>query len=355
MQNIADAHIHIRFSRYADIERMLDDISTVGVTRAALMSLPYRGAAENLAVLDAKSRYKKMDVRSFGGIHLTDRYAAYKPEVTAGKLLDMGCDGFKIMYSPDIARFFKFSLDDKRFDALFSLLEERNAPVNIHVADPETFWDDPNKYGHVSFPSKQSMYDSVENVLKRHKKLRVVFAHFYFLSKMPEEAVRIMETYPNVYFDLTPGVEMYRNFDNNLDFWREFFPKYKHRIIFGTDSNTIKKCNKELELLVYRKLTESTGLFTQNCYGRDLTVRGLALDDDTVDCICRRNFIDFIGEKPAAVDSNAVKECAERILFDLEHEPYDPWYIAGGEIIPDLKKDPEQNTVREVCRRIIAG
>nr|MBQ4318885.1 amidohydrolase family protein [Clostridia bacterium] len=198
MKNIADAHLHIRFSRYDTIERMLDDISTVGVNRAALMSLPYRGVAENLAVLDAKVRYKKMDVRAFGGMHLTDRYAAVKPEIQAAKLLDMGCDGFKIMYSPDTARFFKFSLDDEKYDALFSLLEERNTPVNIHVADPETFWDDPNKYGHPSFPSKQSMYESVENVLKRHPKLRVVFAHFYFLSNMPNEAVRIMETYPNV-------------------------------------------------------------------------------------------------------------------------------------------------------------
>ena len=353
MKNITDSHIHIRFNKYHEIEKMLDDIATVGVNRACLLSLPYRGAAQNVAVLYTKLKYTKYPVYSFGGLHLTDRYAAYAPEVQAKALLDMGCDGFKIMNSPDTQRFTGLALDNPYYEKLFALLEERSTPVNIHVADPETFWDEGKQYCDASFPRKAQQYESIFNVLDRHPGLRVTFAHFFFLSNFPDEAARVLDKYPNVRFDLTPGVEMYQNFDTHLGEWREFFVKYKKRILFGTDSNTIKKCNKELQMLVYRKLTESTDLFTQNCYGRDFVVHGLALDDDTVDCICRTNFTDFVGESTKPVDKEMLLSCINRILCDLRDKPEDEYYVKGYDFIADLKKDPEQMNAWHFCRHAL--
>lgn len=351
--NITDSHIHIRFTRYHEIERMLDNIADVGVNRACLLSLPYRGAAENVAGLYAKLKYTKYPVYSFGGLHLTDRYAAYAPEVTVKALLDMGCDGIKIMNSPDTSRFMGRGLSDARYEKMFALLEELGTPINIHVADPETFWDEGKQYHDPSFPSKQWLYDDIFNVLDRHPGLRVTFAHFFFLSNFPEEAARVMDKYPNVRFDLTPGVEMYLNFDTQLDEWREFFVKYKKRILFGTDCNTMKASNKDLVRLVYRKLTESTGLFTQKCYGRDYVVHGLELDADTVDCICRTNFDDFAGLSPKAVDKEMLLMGINRILCDLRDNPHDEYYIKGYEFIPGLADDPDQRNAWHFCRHAL--
>ena len=357
MHKIADSHIHIRFCKDEDIIKMLDDMASVGVTATCILPLPYRGAAENLAALYHKLTYKKMDVRAFGALHTSDRYAALPPEVQAEALLDLGCDGFKIMNCPEHRKFFEHGINDKRYEKMFALFEERRTPVTIHVSDPEEWWrpwTPGSNFSAEGYPTRQQMYDEMFEVLDKHPKLKVSFAHFFFLSNCPFEAERVMEKYPNVYFDLTPGTGMYYNFDNNLDFWRNFFTKYSHRILFGTDCNAVKAyTNKELVLLVYRKLTESTDYFTQICYDMKMTVRGLELSDQVVERICYKNFFEFVGKKKA-VNTEKFYEYCERIIHDIETCPHDPYYIKGSEIVPHLKEDPCQNIAVDFCKKRLA-
>ena len=351
MRKIADSHIHIRFVKDDEIVKMLDDIASVGVAEACIQPLPYRGAAENLAALYHKMTYQKINVRAFGGLHLTDRYATIPPEVQAEVLLDLGCDGFKIMNCPSFRKFFKHGINDTRYDKMFTLFEERAIPLCIHVNDPEEFWQPGREFDGDGFPSKQQMYDEIFEVLDKYPGLRVSFAHFFFLSNSPFEAERVMEKYPNVYFDLTPGVEMYYNFDNNLEYWHNFFTRYSHRILFGTDCNTNKAyTNKELELLVYRKLTESHNYFTQLCYNKNFTIRGLNLSDKVAERICYKNYFDFIGEKKS-VNVQKFYEYCERIIHDIETDPFDLYYLAGAQLVPHLKDDPNQNIAINFCKK----
>lgn len=83
MKKFADSHIHYRFMEFDKIENMLDLMSSIGVTDACLLSLPYRGVAENLCGLYWKMKYKKMTMRTFGGPHITDRYCQLPYEVQA--------------------------------------------------------------------------------------------------------------------------------------------------------------------------------------------------------------------------------------------------------------------------------
>ena len=86
MRKIADSHVHIRFTRDEDIARMLDDIASVGVTAVNILSLSYRGVAEDLAALWQKMTRKDLDLRAFGGLHINDRYMNVPPEVQVEKL-----------------------------------------------------------------------------------------------------------------------------------------------------------------------------------------------------------------------------------------------------------------------------
>ena len=235
---------------------------------------------------------------------------------------------------------------------MFQFLEERESPVNIHLADPETFWDVGQEYADSSFPLKSQMYEEAFEMLDKHPRLRVCFAHFMFLSNFPEEAERVMEKYPNVWFDLTPGVEMYYNFDKQIERWQMFFEKYSHRILFGTDCNIVKKCNKELELLVYRKLTEK-GAFSQYCYGKDFNVMGLHLTEETASRICYENYFAFLGREPKPVNVEKFCDCCRRIIDDLDKEPYDEYYVRGGTLIPDLIKDPKQSISYNFCKKAL--
>ena len=338
---IADSHVHAR----CNVElttKLLEDMHSVGVIDACLLALTYNGVAQNLFTLYMKENYKKVSLRAFGGFHVTDRYCTIAPEVQAKTVIDLGADGFKIMFSPDMQKFYGRGIDDVYYDKLFTYLEDNQIPVNVHLADPETFWDNDGNYCDGSFPSKQLMMEQAFNRLHKNPNLKVTFAHFMFLSNQPELAESVMEKYPFIRFDLTPGMEMYFNFDKSLEYWHDFFIKYQNRLLFGTDCNTVKTCNKKLVQLVKRKLTESYNPYVQNCYNQDLTMCGLNLPTDVVNKICYENYFDYLGTTAKPVDKDLFKWVGNKILSDLSQNPYDPYYIKGGQIIKHLQKDPNQ-------------
>ena len=347
-RKIADLHVHFRNMDYEKFTGMLDDIEKEGVTNVGLQSLPYRGAAENLFALYMKLKYEKMSLSAFGGIHITDRYAKIAPEVQVKALWELGCEGIKLMFSPDMERFTGKGIDDPYYDKMFAFLEEKGIPVVIHLADPEEFWNKGERYDDPTLPTKERMYEEAFRMLDRHPRLRVCFAHFMFLSAFPEEALRVMEKYPSLCLDLTPGMEMNINFNKNLDFWRGFFTKYKKRIFFGTDCGPRKNYNRTLENLVYKMLSES-GEFCPNCFHVE-KLCGLGLDADTVKTISYDNYFDFVGKEPRAVNMEMFKSSLERIISDLDNEPYDEYYVRGGELIADLKADPEQRISYNFCK-----
>ena len=87
MKKFADAHIHIRNLKFGEINSMLELMSSLGVTDACILALPYRSAAENLAAIYHKENYKKMTMRAFGGWHVTDRYALISKEELVKNLM----------------------------------------------------------------------------------------------------------------------------------------------------------------------------------------------------------------------------------------------------------------------------
>ena len=350
---IADAHIHTRFADYPRTVKMLDDIRSAGVREACILSLPYRGAAENLYALYVKHKYKKINVRAFGGLHVTDRYSLIDPKVQVQSVLELGCDGIKLMFSPDLQKYYGKGIDHPYYDEMFSFLEENNVPVNVHLADPEEFWQEGKQYADGSFSQKEEMYAQSFRMLDKHPKLRVCFAHFMFLSDFPDEAVRVMEKYENVMFDLTPGVEMYFNFDKCLEFWNEFFEKYNSRLLFGTDSNSIKSVNIDLENLVYRKLTKK-GEFKEKVYGKEYTFKGLGLSEKTVSQICYGNYFEFLGKEPKELNVEKFRLCCKKIIDDLDKETCDDCYIKGCSLISHLGEDPEQRIAYNFCKKALA-
>lgn len=267
-------------------------------------------------------------------------------------MLELGCDGIKLMNDPGIRHHVGYGPNDKKYEKMFEMLQEKGTPINMHVNQPRFFWED-GRVGSECLPFDVT-YKEVMEMLDKFPQLNIVFPHFFFLSDDPDEAVRVMEKYPNVRFDVTPGGEMFINFSKNPEYWHDFFTEYSKRIMFGTDSNSIKSCNAELNQMVYKSLTYSHDEFVQqNVYGRDWHLKGLALNDEVVNRICYENFIDFAGEvKP--VNEEMFYECCNYVLNDIKTNPYDEFYIAGGELISDLKNDPNQKISTDFLERVLS-
>ena len=336
---IADLHLHSRFTDINRANKLLSDIAALGVSDACFQALTYRGMPQNLFMLYLKLKYKGVSVRAFGGIHETDRFKKIPPEKQVRSLIDLGFDGVKLMFSPDIQKYYGRGIDDPYYDKMFSLLEEEELPVLIHIADPKEFWNKGGAYYQKGFCEKEAMHKQALNMLDKHPRLRVCFAHFMFLSDKPDEAVRILEKYPNVYFDLTPGSEMYKSFSKNIPFWRGFFEKYSGRLLFGTDCNPWKNFNEKIELLVYNTLT-SSGEFSVDCYGID-KLSGLSLDTLSVSRIAYENYFAFLGKTARAVNRALLLSYLERVKAELDKDSVDEYFIGDSAIYIDLKNHPD--------------
>jgi hypothetical protein len=250
---VFDSHTHIR--GYHNLADTLDVIEGVkekrGLAGWALMSLTGwdpDSAAQNVLCLASKARYPQC--RIYAGL---DHFYSGIDKGPQGRLsqlkafLAMGFDGLKLIESkPSSRKQIPEGLNAPSYEPMFAYLEEEQIPVTWHVADPEENWDpalcdDYAKahgwfYGDGAHLSLAEIYQEVFQVLERHPRLNLTFAHMFFLSKQLEEADRVMDRYPNVKFDFTPGREMYYNFEKNYAGWRDFFLRRSDRLIFGTDN-----------------------------------------------------------------------------------------------------------------------
>ncbi len=158
-------------------------------------------------------------------------------------------------------------------------------------------------------------------MLTKHPGLRVVFAHFYFLSADLERLGAFLDRWPNVNVDITPGSEMYVNWAAQREKAREFFIRYQDRIFFGTDNlGGRRDPDPELTDASKRKVdamrrvleTEDTFEFWGQTWG------GLALPRDVCAKIYAGNFHRWVGTEPKPVDRLAACEECDRLLAMTE-------------------------------------
>lgn len=333
MTKLADAHVHIDRGDGKSVRYMLDTLRDIGITDLSLLSIcasPKHDITNNVSVLRWKREYTDVNIRAFGSFHEVDRYASIPYLEQTERLLALGCDGIKFLHmKPDLRKLLGKGINHPDYDPALSLMEELGTPVLIHSGDPETFWDASKIspahvargwfYGDGTYPSYLEIYGEDFAMLDKHPRLNVVFAHFFFLSNRIDEAKRIMEKYPNVKFDLTPGGEMYLGFSKDIDSWHDFFETYSDRILYGTDSNDEKSHNPKIHELVRSALTHDRTEFPMPGYG-DSVIRGLDLSSAALENIRYKNYERYVGTEPKPVNQNALLDCVERMLCDLRTE-----------------------------------
>ena len=160
-------------------------------------------------------------------------------------LLDSGMDGVKLLEGkPYMRKVHPIpAFDAECWEPFWDYMEQNAVPITFHVNDPETFWSnvpDPwlVKQGwqyDASYINNEEQYAEIERVLNRHPKLKLILAHFYFMSGQLTRLSALLDAYKNIAVDLTPGIEMYENFSGQPDKAAAFFARYHDRICYGTD------------------------------------------------------------------------------------------------------------------------
>jgi predicted TIM-barrel fold metal-dependent hydrolase len=305
---IIDGHVHfIHPQRMEEMLALLDSVPCAGFN---LVCLPNRtGEAENGAALAFKARCPE---RAYISAALDYRTAApLDAQVRAFR--ERGFDGLKLIEGkPEVRKLLPLPLDGPAYAALWDLVERQSIPVVLHLGDPPEFWDGEQcpswardagwDYSDGSYPTLAGLRVELNAVLARHPRLKLILAHFGFLSHDLTDAAGLLDSHPNLRFDLAPHMGMYDDFSRRPAEARDFFVAYSDRILYGTDIDTrvLERGPEGLRFMRFiprliRAMLEEPGPFTAET---DRAYCGLGLPDDALRRIYSENFVALYGPHP---------------------------------------------------------
>ncbi|MFB3882587.1 MAG: amidohydrolase family protein [Armatimonadota bacterium] len=339
---IVDCHTHFGGADLDAIDGMLGRLEDGGIERLGLVvtSVPGR-VNSNAEGIYAKAKHPDR-VYLFMGMDYSavaqdvDHRLTYSLAQQIDRLIALGADGVKMINGkPNTRKASGIALDSVIYDDYFARLEERKFPILWHVNDPEEFWNPeqapewakgPGWLYDDTFPTKESLYQECERVLAKHPRLRIMFAHFYFLSDDLPRAAQLLERYPDVHLDLAPGIEMLYNFTKRPKEAREFFITYQDRIVFGTDFFTTALLSR---VWVMRNFLETDELFHVPTDDRLFwpdhrsMIQGIALPPEVLKKIYAGNYERLVSAKPRALNLPAALAELDRLtaLYDQLGQP----------------------------------
>ena len=346
VKNPIDGHIHMH--RWFDTEKGIDFThgleeyrKTCGLKYITLAPLPSGNAVPvprdvSNNIICAFYKLLNKDTFSYGG-YIYPSYPAKAEEMEGmdfatqhKELMEIGFDGIKMLEGkPNLYKRVGNPLDSDFFEPAMDEMEKNGTYVLMHARDPECFWTEatPERiekkwyYGNGEYPTFDELFDQVENILKKHPKLNLCLAHFFFSSSNPEKIEKLLDTYPNLAIDITPGGEMYIDFDKRPEYFCKFFTKYDDRIIFGTDMDFpvyleagVWLCDREYRFLATNETLDSFD---------DHKLTGISLPNESLQKIFSDNLLKKLGGKPKEINKEALKKYIEKyrhLIIDKQLE-----------------------------------
>jgi predicted TIM-barrel fold metal-dependent hydrolase len=303
---VIDYHNHLDSLEPEEVLRVMD---VCGVER--IVNITMKTGEEALRIL---RKYAAADSRRFATIGWMDWTGAEQPDFVEKtctwleRLVSTGAQGIK--FWKDLGLSVRgvdghlLRIDDERLAPIFDRAAELGIPVMFHTADPDAFFlplDATNEryeelaahpdwgfYG--SQYSKQELLDQRDRVIGRHPKTTFVAAHVAESSENLSRAARLLETYSNVYVDISAraselGRQPYTS--------REFFLRFADRILFGTDLLP----DAEMYRLYFRFLETADEYFDYPSHasrqGR-WSIYGLNLPDEVLRKVYRENALSLL-------------------------------------------------------------
>ena len=363
---ILDCHVHYALPIRRDA--LHETLRCVGADAANLVVVPDRARISCVPDALAYKHAYPGETYVFTSLDVSEymrhpKSVGRRMKAFAARMLRAGCDGIKISEGkPDMRRMLPVpDFDDPVWEPFFAWAERGQIPILWHVNDPEEFWDEARIpafarergwfYGKDTV-NNEEQYRQVTTLLARHPKLRIAFAHMFFLSAQLERLAGYMREFPNIRVDLTPGVELYVNLSRAPEAARAFFDEFPSRILFGTDIGARAVINRTpldkkesfQRVKLCRSFLEKRGEFSMETDGGflmgegGLKLFGLGLPDDMLEAIYHDNFISFAGAPPRAVKKRRVLAECRRLRFMLGlMKRFDRDFVADYSAVDDVR------------------
>ena len=154
--------------------------------------------------------------------------------------------------------------DDARYEPYFALAEELDVPVGIHLGEgPPAAARFP---GYETYRASLTSPFQLEDVLRRHPKLRIYVMHY--ASPLVDEMIAMMFTHPNLYVDVSCNDWSFPRAQFHDALKRMVEAGFEKRILFGSDQmywpDAISEAIKAIETAPFLDDAQKRDIFYNN-------------------------------------------------------------------------------------------
>lgn len=332
MKRVIDSHLHVikwgdeNFITCFDKYRKEKNLEAVNIC-----TIPFGMSNVCNNIMLCFHKIARENTYIHGGIELIEVPIDNMPKefdaVTQYKeLMGIGFDGIKMLEGkPTEHKKIGKNLQHPELTKLYKEMEKDQTHVIMHSNDPDEFWDKDRApdwaieknwaYLDGTYASYEEIQRQTIKILEDFPNIKLTLAHFFFCSKEGEKLEKLFSLYPNLCVDLTPGGEMYVEFEKNYDYYKKFFNKYSDRLIFGTD-----RCypgSPEYSDWCYDVVTGFIDTDKPIKSYDDKILMGLGLEKEKSDNILFANFLRRVADKPKTVNKEKFKAYIEKYSFAL--------------------------------------
>jgi predicted TIM-barrel fold metal-dependent hydrolase len=296
-----DYHNHLDALEPAEVLRVMD---ACGIER--IVNITMQTGDNAIRMID---KFHSVDADRFATIGWMDWSGIERPDFTEvtlrrlERLVEHGAKGIKFWKDLGLSvrdgKGKMVRVDDERLAPIFDKAAELKIPVMFHTADPDAFFlpidahneryeelaAHPDWSFHGSHFSKRELLDQRDRVIARHPKTTFVAAHVAECGENLARATNLLETYPNVYIDISARASELGRQPYSA---RALFLKFADRILFGADLVP----EESMYRLFYRFLETADEYFEYPSHasrqGR-WEIYGMYLPDDVLRKVYREN------------------------------------------------------------------
>ncbi len=260
-----DVHTHFRFKTKGSLDELKNCLKVMDENNIAIsisLDATLGSEDEHLKLLSAVDSdrfgvFVHLDFQGTGEAERPETWACNQPEFArkvAAQLKEAkqrGCLGLKFFkqfgleYRDSHGQLLR--IDDDRFAPIWQACGDLQMPVLIHTADPAAFFDPIDaqneraeelmrhpewSFADKKFPRKEELIAARNRIIAKYPRTVFIGAH---VANNPENLAEVaawLETYPNLYVDISSRIgELGRQPFTA----RTFFEKFGDRILFGTD------------------------------------------------------------------------------------------------------------------------
>lgn len=304
---IIDVHSHPYASSEADLDTWVKNMDEVGVVKTILLTYAHGGEFDSLVNFYSKypDRFELWcgfdftgyDQPGYGPAAVDELVRCFKKG--AKGVGELGDKGNGLVYGKPQA--IGMHIDDQRMKPLLVKCAELGLPINIHVGEPQWFYEKMDSTNDGLMNAYTWRLDNQEGILNLEEVLKTlenavrdnpdnlfVACHLANQNTDLEKLGRLLDLYPNLYADISA------RYSENAPvprYTKAFFEKYQGRLLYGTDMGF----DKSMYETTFRILeSNDEHFYNTELFGYHWALYGFGLNDKTLEKIYSLNAIKIL-------------------------------------------------------------